>query len=101
MKIAQMIGGFTPGQSDMLRKAIARGAMNTLCSMEAKFMEGALKNGYEKKHIKKAWKEMLFKGKYAFNKSHAVCYTLIGYQMAYLKTHFPEVFMKVMDAYGS
>lgn len=99
MKIAQAIGGFTPGQSDLLRKAIAGGEVSALCAMEAKFMEGGLKNGYAKKDIKKAWKEIRLKGKYTFNKSHAVCYTLIGYQMGYLKTHFPGVFKKVMAEY--
>ncbi len=101
MKMAQAIGGFTPGQSDMLRKVIVRGAESTLCALEMKFMEGGLKNGYKKSDIKKVWREMRLKGKNSFNKSHAVCYTLIGYQMGYLKTHFPEVFKKVMDEYGS
>ena len=101
MKMAQAIGGFTPGQSDMLRKAIAKGAKSVLCEMETKFMEGALKNRYAKKDVKKAWKEMQIKGRYSFNKSHAVCYTLIGYQMGYLKTHFPEVFKKVLDKFES
>lgn len=101
MKMAQAIGGFTLGQSDILRKAIARGDMSALCSMESKFMEGGLKNGYAKKDIKKVWKEMQLKGRYAFNKSHAVCYTWIAYQMGYLKAHYPEVFTKVMDEYGS
>ena len=101
MRMAQAIGGFTPGQSDILRKAIARGDVNALCDLEAKFMEGGIKNGYKKGDIKKAWREMRLKGKNSFNKSHAVCYTLIGYQMGYLKTHFPEVFKKVMDEYES
>ena len=101
MKMAQVIGGFTPGQSDMLRKAIARGEVSALFAMEAKFMEGGLKNGYKKNDIKKAWREMRLKGEYSFNKSHAVCYTLIGYQMGYLKAHFPEMFKKVMDEYES
>ena len=101
MKMAQAIGGFTPGQSDKLRKAIARGDMSVLCAMERMFMEGGLKNGYAKKDIRKVWKEMRLKGRYAFNKSHAVCYTLIGYQIGFLKAHFPEVFKKVMDEYGS
>lgn len=101
MMMAQVIGGFTPGQSDMLRKAIARGEVSALFAMEAKFMEGGLKNGYKKNDIKKAWREMRLKGEYSFNKSHAVCYTLIGYQMGYLKAHFPEMFKKVMDEYES
>ena len=101
MKIAQVIGGFTPGQSDILRKAIARGDTSVLCAMESMFLEGCLKNGHAKKDIRKAWKEMQLKGRYAFNKSHAVCYTFIGYQMGFLKAHFPEVFKKVMDEYMS
>lgn len=98
MKMAQAIADFTPAQSDILRKAIARGEVTTLSAMESMFMQGALKNGYAKKDIRKAWREMQLKGRYAFNKSHAVCYTMIAYQMAYLKAHFPEVFKKVMTS---
>lgn len=101
MKIAQVIGGFTPGESDKLRKAIFKDDVMTLGVMEKKFMKAALEKGYEKKDFKKAWMEMTLNGRGTFNKSHAVCYTWIAYQMGYLKAHYPEVFTKVMDAYGS
>lgn len=101
MKIAQVIGGFTPGESDKLRKAIFKDDVMTLGVMEKKFMKAALEKGYEKKDLKKAWMEMTLNGRGTFNKSHAVCYTWIAYQMGYLKAHYPEVFTKVMDAYGS
>ena len=101
MKIAQVIGGFTPGESDKLRKAIFKDDVITLCAMEKKFVKTAMEKGYAKKDIKKAWMEMTLNGRGTFNKSHAVCYTWIAYQMGYLKAHYPEVFTKVMDAYGS
>ena len=101
MKIAQVIGGFTPGESDKLRKAIFKDDVITLCAMEKKFVKTAMEKGYAKKDIKKAWMEMTLNGRGTFNKSHAVCYTWIAYQMGYLKAHYPEVFKKVMDAYGS
>ena len=101
MKIAQVIGGFTPGESDKLRKAIFKDDVITLCAMEKKFVKTAMERGYAKKDIKKAWMEMTLNGRGSFNKSHAVCYTLIGYQMGFLKAHFPEVFKKVMDEYES
>jgi DNA polymerase-3 subunit alpha len=101
MKIAQVIGGLTPGESDKLRKAIFKDDVITLGAMEKKFVQTALEKGYAKKNIKKAWMEMTLNGRGTFNKSHAVCYTWIAYQMGYLKAHYPEVFKKVMDAYGS
>lgn len=101
MKIAQVIGGFTPGESDKLRKAIFKDDVITLCVMEKKFVKTAMEKGYAKKDIKKAWMEMTLNGRGTFNKSHAVCYTWIAYQMGYLKAHYPEVFTKVMDANGS
>ena len=75
--------------------------MITLGAMEKKFVKAAQEKGYAKKDIKKAWMEMTLNGRGTFNKSHAVCYTWIAYQMGYLKAHYPEVFKKVMDAYGS
>ena len=101
MKIAQVIGGFTPGESDKLRKAIFKDDVITLGTMEKKFVKTALEKGHAKKDVKKAWKEMTLNGRGTFNKSHAICYTWIAYQMGYLKAHYPEVFTKVMDEYRS
>ena len=101
MKIAQVIGGFNPGESDKLRKAIFKDDVITLCAMEKKFVKTAMERGYANKDIKKAWMEMTLNGRGTFNKSHAVCYTWIAYQMGYLKAHYPEVFTKVMDEYRS
>ena len=101
MKIAQTIGGFTPVESDQLRKAIFRDDVTTLGAMEKKFVQAALEKGYVKKDVRKTWMEMTLHGRGTFNKSHAVCYTWIAYQMGYLKAHYPEVFTRVMDEYGS
>jgi DNA polymerase-3 subunit alpha len=59
-------------------------------------MEGGIRNGYTKRVLEKIWKEFEDKGACAFNKSHAVCYTWIAYQMAYLKANYPVEFQEVM-----
>ena len=56
-----------------------------------------MKNGHKKNALEKVWNEMERKGLYAFNKSHAVCYTWLAYQMAYLKANYPEEFKHVVD----
>ena len=62
-------------------------------------MEGGIKNGYTKEALAKVWDEMEQSGRHAFNKSHAVCYTWLAYQMAYLKTNYPEEFKQVKEEY--
>jgi DNA polymerase III alpha subunit len=66
---------------------------------EASFIEGGMRNGHKKNALEKVWNEMERKGMYAFNKSHAVCYNWLAYQMAYLKAHYPEEFKQVIEKY--
>lgn len=97
MMLSQSIADFSRGESDLLRKAIIRRRIDVLSILKSKFINGGMKNGYTKKALETVWAEMERKGIYAFNKSHAVCYTWIAYQMAYLKAHFPDEFQAVIS----
>jgi len=101
MMLSRLIADFSRGESDLLRKALWRKNKDVLSVLKPKFIEGGMKNGHGKKALEKVWNEMEHKGIYAFNKSHAVCYTWLAYQMAYLKAHYPEEFKQVIEKYKS
>ena len=92
MMLSRLIADFNRSESDLLRKALVRKEKDVLSIMKSKFIEGGMKNGHKKNAIEKVWNEMEYKGMYALNKSHVVCYTWLAYQMAYLKAHYPEEF---------
>ena len=96
MQLSQAIAGFSKGESDELRRTIFRKKIDGCAVLKSKFMEGGIRNGYTKGALEKVWKEFEDKGACAFNKSHAVCYTWIAYQMAYLKANYPVEFQEVM-----
>jgi len=93
MKIAQEVCGFTLGEADVLRKAIGKKIKDLLDAQEAKFIEGAIKNGASKKTAEELWQWVLPFASYGFNKSHSAAYATIAYQTAYLKAHYPVEFM--------
>ena len=97
MMLSRLIADFSRGESDLLRKALGRRQMDVLSSLKPRFIEGGIKNGYKKNALEKVWNEMERKGMYAFNKSHAVCYTWLAYQTAYLKANYPGEFKQVVD----
>lgn len=101
MMLSRLIANFDRGESDLLRKALGKRKMDALSVLKPKFIEGGMKNGHKKNALEKVWNEMERKGLYAFNKSHAVCYTWLAYQMAYLKANYPEEFKHVMEKYNS
>ena len=101
MMLSRLIADFSRGESDLLRKALGRRKTDVLSVLKAKFIEGGMKNGHGKKALEKVWNEMEHIGIYAFNKSHAVCYTWLAYQMAYLKANYPEEFKQVIEKYNS
>ena len=101
MMLSRLIADFSRGESDLLRKALGRRKIDVLSVLKPKFIEGGMKNGHKKNALEKVWNEMEHKGMYAFNKSHAVCYTWLAYQMAYLKANYPEEFKQVIDKYNS
>ena len=101
MMLSRLIADFSRGESDLLRKALGRRKTDVLSVLKPKFIEGGMKNGHKKNALEKVWNEMEHKGMYAFNKSHAVCYTWLAYQMAYLKANYPEEFKQVIEKYNS
>jgi DNA polymerase-3 subunit alpha len=93
MKLAQEIAGFTLGEADVLRKAVGKKIKELLDTQETKFIDGAVKKGFDKKIGKELWQWILPFAAYGFNKSHSACYATIAYQTAYLKAHYPVEFM--------
>ena len=101
MMLSRLIADFSRGESDLLRKALGRRKTDVLSVLKPKFIEGGMKNGHKKNALEKVWNEMEHKGMYAFNKSHAVCYTWLAYQMAYLKANYPDEFKQVIEKCNS
>jgi len=99
MLLSQEIAGFSKGESDTLRRAICRMNQNRLSDLKPQFIEGGIRNGYKKRTLERIWTEWEENGMRLFNKSHAVCYSWLGYQMAYLKANYPDEFETVMNNY--
>lgn len=94
MLLSRDLAGFTRGESDELRKAMGKKLIKKMESLEKKFMAGAEKKGFgPKEKLQQIWSDWAEFAKYAFNKSHATCYSWIAYQTAYLKAHYPAEFM--------
>jgi len=94
MLLSRDLAGFTRGQSDELRKAMGKKLLEKMEHLKVKFMEGCTKNGYgPNEKLERIWSDWSEFAKYAFNKSHATCYSWIAYQTAYLKAHYPAEFM--------
>lgn len=98
MLIAQRIAGFTPGESDKLRKLFGRYNHKSIIlydSFHDRFIEGGGKNGYDNKTLERLWQKLDKPGPYAFLKAHAVAYTRLSYQTAWLKAHYRELYMEI------
>lgn len=93
MMIANKIAGFTMGEADVIRAAIAKKQLDKLAKYEEKFVDGLISAGASKAGAEKFWEEMQDFGKYAFNKSHACGYAHVAYYTAYLKDRYPTEFM--------
>jgi len=100
MMLSRLIANFDRSESDLLRKAFGKRKMDVLSVLKPRFIEGGMKNGHKKDALEKVWNEMEAKGLYAFQKSHAVCYTWLAYQMAYLKANYPEEFKQAQEMYS-
>jgi len=96
MQIARDLAGFTMGQADVLRKAVGKKIVALLAEQKEKFIEGCVKNGVYKELGEKVFSFIEPFAGYGFNRSHAACYALIGYQTAYLKAHWPAEFMAAL-----
>ena len=93
MLLSRQLAGFTRGESDTLRKAMGKKIKEKLDALKPKFINGGIANGYAEETLKKIWKDWEKFASYAFNKSHSTCYAWVGYQTAYLKTHYRAEFM--------
>lgn len=93
MRIAQMMGGFTLGQADVLRKAMGKKKLDVMEKMGQKFIDGAVERGIDKKIAKDVFDLMAKFAAYGFNKAHATVYAHVSYQAAYLKAHYPVEYM--------
>ena len=93
MLLSREIADFTRGESDNLRKAMGKKLIDKLNHMYPKFVSGGEKHGYVSETLEKIWKDWTAFASYAFNKSHATCYSWVAYQTAYLKANFPAQYM--------
>ncbi len=93
MLLSRLLAGFTRGQSDTLRKAMGKKLIDKMNALETLFYEGGTKNGHKKEVLEKIWADWEKFASYAFNKSHATCYSWVAYQTGYLKAHYPAEYM--------
>ena len=93
MLLSRQLANFTRGQSDALRKAMGKKKKAIVDQMKPMFIEGGKKNGHDPKVLEKIWADWEKFASYAFNKSHATCYSWVAYQTAYLKAHYPAEYM--------
>ena len=93
MLLSRQLADFTRGESDALRKAMGKKKKDIVDAMKPKFIEGGKKNGHNPEILEKIWADWEKFASYAFNKSHAACYSWVAYQTAYLKANYPAEFM--------
>ena len=93
MLLSRLLADFTRGESDALRKAMGKKLRDKLDHMKPKFIEGGRKNGHDPDVLEKIWADWEKFASYAFNKSHATCYSWVAYQTAYLKANYPSEYM--------
>ncbi|MBQ0021914.1 MAG: DNA polymerase III subunit alpha [Prevotellaceae bacterium] len=96
MLLSRQLADFTRGQSDALRKAMGKKKKDIVDQMKPMFIEGGMKNGHDPKILEKIWADWEKFASYAFNKSHAACYSWVAYQTAYLKAHYPAQFLAAL-----
>ena len=93
MQTARIMGGFSLGKADLLRRAMGKKKMDIMEEQKVIFIEGAAKNGIDEKKAQDVFNTMMEFAKYGFNRSHSAAYSVIAYQTAYLKTHYPAEYM--------
>lgn len=93
MLLSQKLADFSKGDADVLRKAMGKKQLDVLNKMKDKFIQGCKKNKHDEQIAEKIWKDWEAFAQYAFNKSHSTCYSLVAYQTAYLKAHYPAEYM--------
>lgn len=93
MLLSRLLANFTRGQSDGLRKAMGKKIFAKLAELKPLFINGGKSNGYDEKVLEKIWSDWEKFASYAFNKSHATCYSWVAFQTAYLKANYPPEYM--------
>lgn len=93
MLLSQKLAGFTKGEADVLRKAMGKKIKALLDELKPKFIDGCKSNGHDEIIAEKVWKDWEAFAAYAFNKSHSTCYSVVAFQTAYLKAHYPAEYM--------
>ena len=93
MLLSRLLAGFTRGQSDTLRKAMGKKLIDKMNELEKLFMEGGQANGHKPETLQKIWNDWKKFASYAFNKSHATCYSWVAFQTAWLKANYPAEYM--------
>jgi len=96
MLLSRKLAGFTRGESDALRKAMGKKKKAIVDAMKPKFINGGVERGHDAKILEKIWADWEKFASYAFNKSHAACYSWVAYQTAYLKANYPAEFMAAL-----
>ena len=92
MQVASVMGGFTLGQADLLRRAMSKKKHDVIAEMQTKFVTGAVAKGYSAQNAAKVYDYISRFGDYGFNRSHAVAYSKMAFQLAYIKCHYPAAF---------
>lgn len=93
MLLSRLLANFTRGESDTLRKAMGKKLIDKMNHLKGKFMEGGQANGHKPEVLDKIWKDWEKFASYAFNKSHATCYSWVAFQTAFLKANYPAEYM--------
>ncbi len=93
MLLSRLLANFTRGQSDTLRKAMGKKMIEKMNELKALFLDGGQANGHDPEVLEKIWADWEKFASYAFNKSHATCYSWVAFQTAYLKANYPAEYM--------
>ncbi|PLR98126.1 DNA polymerase III subunit alpha [Bacillus sp. T33-2] len=96
MQIASTMAGFSLGEADLLRRAVGKKKKEVLDRERGHFVSGALKKGYDEKTANDIYDLIVRFANYGFNRSHAIAYSFIAYQLAYLKAQYPLYFMAAL-----
>nr|WP_282564708.1 DNA polymerase III subunit alpha [Liquorilactobacillus sicerae] len=96
MQVASVMGGFSLGQADLLRRAMSKKKAAQISDLKEKFIKGAKQKGYSKQLATQVYEYIEHFANYGFNRSHAVAYTKMAFELAYLKCHYPAAFLAAL-----
>jgi len=96
MKIAQIVGGYTLGAADLLRRAMGKKKMEIMDKEKPKFLQGAKEKGFDIKETERLWDKLIQFANYGFNKAHSASYATVAFWTGYLKAHYPLEFMAAL-----